>query len=170
MTSVTLLQDIPVIAGVALLAVAALSDVASRTVPNGVSLCIAAVGFAARLIDMRVMSGLGLGILVFAAATFCWRRGWMGGGDVKLLGAVALLVPPASVGSMLLAVALAGGLLAIGYLTLRVVVPAPGRPGAKPRSLVGRVLRAERWRIHRNCPLPYASAIAAGAAFTLLHG
>ncbi len=164
------LAEILVASGVALLLAAALSDVASRTVPNTVSLCIAATGLGARLIDAHVLSGLALGVLVFAAAAACWRRGWMGGGDVKLLGAAALLVPPGSVVPMLLDVALAGGVLAAAYLGLRAIVPAPKRPAARTRSLLVRVARAERWRIHRNCPLPYASAIACGAVFSLLNG
>ena len=55
------------------------------------------------------MLGLLAGLLVFLAGAFCWRRGWLGGGDVKLLAATAVLVPPSLVVNLLLDVALAGG-------------------------------------------------------------
>jgi prepilin peptidase CpaA len=89
----------------------------------------------------------------------------MGGGDVKLLGAAALLVPPATVPHMLALVAFAGGILALIYLVGRAVAPRPA--GRRPHMLPLRILRAECWRIRRGGPLPYACAIAAGAALTL---
>jgi prepilin peptidase CpaA len=164
------LAALPVVAGLLLLVAAALHDVAARTVPNAMSAMIAVAGFVARLMDQRLALGLGVCVAVFLAAAICWRRGWMGGGDVKLLAAVALLVPPSSVGPLLLDVALAGGVLAIAYLVLRALVPSPPLRRRRPRSFPARVLRAEQWRIHRNCPLPYASAIAAGAFVCLLIG
>lgn len=159
-----------VTAGVLLLVAAALHDVAARTVPDLCALLLAGAGIVARVADAHLMTGLLAGTAVFVAATICWMRGWVGGGDVKLLGAAALLVPPAAAGIFVLDVALAGGLLALTYILLRNVVPSPVVTGRRPRSLLARALRAERWRIHRNCPLPYASAIAAGALFCIFHG
>ena len=72
---------------------AALHDVATRTVPNGASMILALVGLGARIMDGTFVIGLAVAATVFAIAAFLWRRGWMGGGDVKLLGASALLVP-----------------------------------------------------------------------------
>ena len=46
-------------------------------------------------------------------------------------------------------------------------MPAPTPPRGPKAKLIPRILRAERWRIRRHGPLPYASAIAAGAVFTL---
>ena len=93
----------------------------------------------------------------------------MGGGDVKLLGAVALVVPAAAIPSFILTVAIAGGLLALAYLLARALLPASGTP-AVAASLAARVWRAERWRIRRGGPLPYAVAIAAGGVLALLQG
>ena len=62
-------------------------------------------------IDGHLVAGLSLGLAVFAASTLCWKRGWMGGGDVKLLSAAAIFVPPLHVGDMLVAVTLAGGVV-----------------------------------------------------------
>jgi prepilin peptidase CpaA len=97
-----------------------------------------------------------------------WRRGWMGGGDVKLLGAAALRVPPYAVPGMLMATALAGGVLALFYLVARRRLARPGGP--RPSSLLLRALRAERWRLRRGGPMPYAVAIACGVFFVLSQG
>lgn len=89
-----------------------------------------------------------------------------GGGDVKLLGAAALGVAPGSVVSFVMTVAVMGGLLAILYLVARPLL-GPAGP-ARPQGLLGRVVRAERWRIRRGGPLPYACAIAAGLLFVIV--
>ncbi len=41
--------------------------------------------YNATVIDLLLAAGA-----VFVLSALCWRRGWMGGGDVKLLGAAAL--------------------------------------------------------------------------------
>ncbi len=107
-------------------------------------------------------------LAVFLVAALCWRRGWIGGGDVKLLGAAALLVPPFQVPLMVGFVAFAGGLLALPYLATRGRLHV--RNSARPIGLAARVLRAECWRLRRGGPLPYAVAIAAGVCVTLLQG
>lgn len=160
---------------VALLLFAALHDLAARTVPNAASGAIAALGLGLRTLAGDLAAALAAALLVFVLAAFCWRRGWLGGGDVKLLGAAALLVAPPRLPALLAAVALAGGGLALVYLALSVLLPAAARPPASaPRrsgaTIWRRVLRVERRRIRRRGPLPYASAIAAGAMIVLLRG
>ena len=151
-------------ASVALL-LAAAHDVAARTIPNRLVLAIGLLGGGARLAAGELAGGLAAAGLVFLLAFAAWRFGLMGGGDVKLLSAAALLVPAAWVTSLVLAVALAGGVLALGYLILRRLVPAPA--ALRPAGLAARALRAEAWRIRRGGPLPYAVAIALGAFATL---
>jgi prepilin peptidase CpaA len=185
------------LASTALLLAAAAADLALRRVPNAVPLTLAVVGLGLRLGAGSLLGGLAAAALVFALAAFCWRRGWMGGGDVKLLAAATLTVPPLRAPGLLFAVALAGGGLAALYLLLaaflRPVGPPGGQPvgprpgsrrargGAGPRfhgldgrsatrpfGLLSRVVRIERWRIGHRAPLPYAAAIAAGALFVLM--
>ncbi len=151
---------------IALFLLAALHDVMARTVPNGLALLLAITGIAARVIDRTFLLGLAIGALVFVLAALCWRRGWMGGGDVKLLGAGAIAVPPILVLPFITVMAISGALLALVYLTGR-SLPAP-HASARPASLLARVARIERWRLHRGGPLPYACAIAAGGVFVLL--
>ena len=164
-----MLDVIPVVAAL-LLAAAAMHDVALRIIPNAIPAALLGVGLLLRLVDGGIVSGVALAVAVFAAAVFCWRRGWMGGGDVKLLAATALVVPPFEVGSFLVLTAQVGGVLALLYLVLSrtVRLPPPGRPAAGGRNVLFRILRAERWRICRGAPVPYGFAIAAGGITFLL--
>lgn len=147
---------------------AVLNDVAFRTVPNWMPAVLLALGVGIRLLDGGLAPGLLACVLILLGAGFCWHRGWMGGGDVKLLAACGILVPPGLSGVMLLNVALAGGALALVYLALGRWLAAPGEacPPGRLRSIVW----AERHRIHLRSPMPYASAIAVGALLVLYKG
>lgn len=152
--------------GILCLLTAAVHDVIARTAPDWTAAGLLLCGLGLRLLHGNVLLGLALGALVFLLAAFSWRRGWMGGGDVKLLTGAAVFVPPAELLTYILAVALSGGVLALLYLAARRLVPAPSP--VRPRSLLRRALRAERWRIRRGGPLPYACAIAAAGLIVLL--
>ncbi len=141
-----------------LIAAAALHDAATRTVPDWVSLALLACGVAIRLLAGDLPSGLLLAGLVLAGGVLLWLRGYIGGADVKLAAAAALVVPPHLVGRFLFTMSLAGGVLALIYLLLSLVVRRP-RPG-RPSGLLARCIKAEAWRISRRGPLPYAGAIA----------
>lgn len=151
--------------GMALLLAAGAEDIATRLVSNRLSLALALCGVGLRWREGALWIGLLAALAVFLAGALCWRRGWLGGGDVKLLGAAALFVAPARIPALLLATSLAGGALALLYLALAALPPPAPARGKAP--LPARLLRIERRRIRRHGPLPYASAIAAGAVFTL---
>jgi prepilin peptidase CpaA len=153
---------------VALILAASLHDIVARTIPNSLALALAVAGIATGALNGYLFGSLLAAGAVFVLSALCWRRGWMGGGDVKLLGAAALGMPPGSVLTFVAAVAIAGGLLAIFYLVARRLVPAPAP--LRPDGLLARALRVERWRISRGGPLPYACAIAAGALFVTVSG
>jgi prepilin peptidase CpaA len=154
--------------GAALLVAAALHDVAVRSVPNKLPAALAVIGGMLRLLCGDLPTALLAACLLFLLAAACWRRGWLGGGDVKLLGAAALLVSPPAVLTLVLATALSGGVLALAYLALGRALRRP--PGKRPATMLARLLRVERWRIRRGGPLPYATAIAAAALFCVLRG
>lgn len=154
------------VAGALCLLTAALHDVVARTAPDWTSVGLLVSGVGLRLLHGNALLGLALGVLMLLLTAFCWRRGWMGGGDVKLLTAAAVFVPPAELLTYVLAVALSGGVLALLYLVARRFVSAPSP--VRPRSLLRRALRAERWRIRRGGSLPYACAIAAAGFIVLL--
>ena len=157
------------VAAMALLS-AALHDIAFRTVPNWIPALLLVIGGLVRGLDGTLVPGLAVGSVFFLGAVFCWRRGWLGGGDVKLLAAAALLVPPHPGCSVCCWMSRSpGGVLALLYLVLgRMMKPFVGRP--RPPGLLHRICRAERHRICRRGPLPYASAIAAGAFLVLFKG
>lgn len=153
---------------IVLLIAAGLHDLAARTVPNRMVVALAVVSAALAAVQDRLLASCLIAFLLLLFGAALWLRGYMGGADVKLLAVGGLLVAPEGVPIMLLATALAGGLLCLPYLPGRRLFARP--PPGRPASLPARLLRCERWRLRRRGPLPYAVAIAAGALFTLLQG
>ncbi len=149
-----------------LLAFAAFHDLCFRTIPNWTSLVVLAVGACLRFKEGQLLAGFVATGIIFVLLVFCWLRGWIGGGDMKLLSATAAVVPPALSPTLILAVAVAGGILALLYLAVQPLVP---QPGARRRGdgLARRVLKTEARRIRRGGPLPYGAAILAGTIFTV---
>jgi prepilin peptidase CpaA len=160
-----ILPDAAALVAFAALGAAAAQDIALRRIANGIAATVALAGLARQAVAGAPGLALAAAGCVLLGATLLWLRGLLGGGDVKLLAAASLLVPTASVPALLLAVALAGGVLATLHLALRrrLTIPAPVRPAAALR----RILRCEAWRIRRGAPLPYGVAIAAGTAFAM---
>ena len=170
MTSLSFLYVGPVIItlATAVLAYAAVRDLATRRIPNRVSVLVALLGVVLRLQDGQLALSLVVAVGAFSGLYLLWTRGWIGGGDVKLLAATTLLAPPGQVLSLLLAVSFAGGVLSAIYLLLIRMRFPPMQAGS--RAPLRRVIRAEGWRIRRRGPLPYACAISAGGLLTLLGG
>lgn len=145
----------------ALLLAAAWTDARSFTIPNAIPLAVAAAFAPAALIlglswgEIGAAALTGLAALAFMIAL--WAPGWIGGGDAKLIAAVALWFGWPDVMTFLLYTAAAGGVMGLAALALRRVGPA--LPGAE-RWLPGSPLGAGK-------PLPYAVAIAAGAFLAL---
>ena len=169
MTGPALLHPILMFAAAIALLFATMHDVAVRTVPNRVSLIVAAMGLVLNTLDGQLVPALFGGGLVFAGCWYCWRHGWIGGGDVKLLTACTLLVPPTSVPELVLFTAIAGGGLALIYLALGATLlrRLPADATLRPSGLLRRIWRAERRRIRRRLSLPYSSAISVGVLLTL---
>jgi prepilin peptidase CpaA len=150
-----------------LLLAAAWRDIASRQIPNSLCCAMAAAGVSSRLLDgpeALAVSCLGAFVL-FASLIVAWRFALIGGGDVKLLAAVACGLPPHSVIDLLTLTAMSGGALAIIHLLMR-RLPRPTAPSAGA-SVLWRVCAVERWRVLRRAPLPYGVAIACGGLWTM---
>ena len=103
--------------------------------------------------------------VLFLLLLVIYTRGWIGGGDVKLLVALAIGLPLTGVTQLLTITALAGGVVALVHVMMR-VLPYPKLAPAGS-SLVRRVYAVERWRHLRHAPLPYGVAIACGGIWTI---
>lgn len=159
------LSDLAALVVLVALGAAAVNDVALRRIPNLIAAIVAAAGLARQVLTGSPAMAMLVAGCLLAGATLLWLRGILGGGDVKLLAAAGLVIPPAAIPTMLLAIALAGGVLSLLHLALRGRVTA--RRLARPAGILGRILRCEAWRIRRGAPLPYGVAIAAGTAFVM---
>jgi hypothetical protein len=71
--------------------------------------------------DMAIQ--LGLAAVVFAGFVAAFHFGWMGGGDVKMIGALALWLPLQPLMWMLVVMSLLGGVLTVVLLIDRAVRP-----------------------------------------------
>ena len=87
-------QQAALVLACSLLLVATVWDVAFRTIPNWLCAALAILAGALRAQEGDLGGALLASLVVFLIAVFCWRRGWLGGGDVKLLTAAVLLVGP----------------------------------------------------------------------------
>ncbi|MDB5383743.1 MAG: prepilin peptidase [Rhodospirillales bacterium] len=154
-----------------LLSLAAWRDIATRTIPNGVCGAVAVLGLALRATEgwYALATSVAAATLMFLVLLVCHARGFLGGGDVKLLSALALGLSPVGSWNLVVATALAGGVLALAYLAMQRLharcMPLPVRAA---HNTLQRVLAVEAWRIRRRGPMPYGVAIAIGAAIVLL--
>ncbi|HEY4044001.1 MAG TPA: prepilin peptidase [Rhodopila sp.] len=156
-----------------LLGFAAWRDLATRTIPNQVSLALAVLGLAFRLTQgwPAALLSIAVAAALFVIMLLCHARGLIGGADVKLLTALALGLPPLGSYQLVAATALAGGVLAVLYILLRRTMGRAGVPvmrGRPHRFAALRVAAVELWRIRRHGPLPYGVAIAVGGALVVL--
>ncbi len=148
-----------------LLILAAMKDAATMTIPNWISLTLAAsflaiAPFVMTPADMGMNVLVGFGALVVGFAMFAMN--WIGGGDAKLLAAGALWIGWAALPDFLLWTALAGGGLSLGLIVARraaFYVPFFS-PFASGEGALARLLMPKG-------DIPYGLAICAGglAAF-----
>jgi Flp pilus assembly protein protease CpaA len=141
-------------------------DIATRLIPNELCAALALLGIAGQLASpMQVAYSMVVATILLLLLLVIHARGWIGGGDVKLLVALAIGVPLTGVIQLLTITALAGGVLALMHLMMR-QLPYP-RLAPAGSSLVRRVYAVERWRHLRHAPLPYGVAIACGGIWTI---
>jgi len=150
---------------------AAACDLWRRRIPNAVSVALLLGGLIVRALDggfLASLSGLGASVLVAAARIRPWRAGGVGGGDVKLAIAVAAWVGLDKIIWFALATAVGGGLVAAAcYLLARPSARAEVRTNLTLAALGGELPQIPTQRTG-HVSVPYALAIAAGAAVALL--
>lgn len=103
-------------------------------------------------------------VLIYLFFFLLWKLGTLGGGDVKLITASSVFFTTNNQLHYVFNIFLAGGLLAVCYLIGRSRFPIL----SCHENSFTRIARIESWRIRRGGPLPYAIAIAAGFAITVL--
>ncbi len=149
----------------AALLVSAATDLKERIIPNELVAAIALSGLMLCL-TMRpgqiCLSLLAAGLVFLALGLLCRYRA-IAGGDVKLMSAVTLLVPPDGVGELLVWIALAGGFLSCLYLGASYMIGerAGGLPGNAASDAATWASR-ESARIASRKQVPYAVAIFGG--------
>ena len=149
-----------------LLLYVAMIDIATRLIRNEICLVLALLGIAGQFASpMEVTESLIAATILLLLLIVIYQWGWIGGGDVKLLVALAIGLPLMGVIQLLTITALAGGVLALVHLMMR-LLPYPKLAPAGS-SLVRRVYAIERWRHLRRAPLPYGVAIACGGIWTI---
>ncbi|MCP1834198.1 prepilin peptidase CpaA [Bradyrhizobium sp. USDA 4532] len=151
-----------------LLVYVATIDIATRLIRNEICLTLALLGIVGQLSSpMQVAQSLIVAAMLLLLLLVVYTRGGIGGGDVKLLVALAAGLPLMGVVQLLAVTALAGGVLAFLHLMMR-LLPSP-RLAPAGSSLIRRVYAVERWRHLRHAPLPYGVAIACGGIWTILN-
>ena len=152
---------------IVLLLYVATTDIATRLIRNEICLALAILGIVGQLASpMQIAESLIAAAILLLLLLVIYQRGLIGGGDVKLLVALAIGLPLTGVIELLAVTALAGGVLALVHLMMR-LLPYPKLAPAGS-SLVRRVYAVERWRHLRHAPLPYGVAIACGGIWTIL--
>ena len=145
------LQNLLLLTLVTALVWAAVSDVLSRRISNRVCGLIALTGTAyLSLGSGAVVFHLLTGAIVLVLGFAAFARGWVGGGDAKLLAACSLWFGPGAVLGFLCFTAAAGGGLALVWMLERPARYALARGGFD----IG---------LNATGELPYGVAIAAGA-------
>jgi prepilin peptidase CpaA len=151
---------------IVLLVYAATRDIATRLIPNEICLALALLGVISHIASpIQLAESLVAAALLFLLLLFAYSRAWMGGGDVKLLTAVAIGFPLVGIIQLLTVTALAGGVLAAAHVMMR-SLPHPKLVPAGS-SLARRIYAVERWRHLRQAPLPYGVAIACGGIWAI---
>jgi prepilin peptidase CpaA len=138
-------------------AFAAAMDLLTMKIPNRVSAIMVLAFF-----PLALLAGLGAwdmlchvaaGLAVLALGVLLFIPGWFGGGDAKLMAAIALWIGPDNLFPYIFWVAMAGGMIATVFSSVRSV--------PLPRMFLG---EACALRLHRrDAGIPYGIALAAGA-------
>ncbi len=159
----------------ALLSLACWYDVRERRIPNALTLAGVAAGLALRipLGGVGVLDGMGGVLVALLLALPIFALGFLGGGDVKLLGAVGAFVGLGQLFGTLALVAIAGGILALLEAARRRVFVrslANTYDFAKDWVLFARAGAAIRLRQPGTMTVPYGLAIATGTLLWWFRG
>lgn len=159
-------------AAMLLLLAAARVDLRERIIPNRLVALIGVSGLLLGLVSRpeTIWISLLAALAVLVGLGFLAHQRWIGGGDVKLISAVTLLVPPERIGLLLVAISLVGGVVSGSYLAAYYVFTRPHLQKIKYVATVyrfgkiQRLFQSERARILNVTSVPYGVAVLGGFA------
>lgn len=136
----------------ALMIAAAISDLRSRTISNGLNGAIALLAIPFWIAtslsawpEVPIQVGAAFGVFLAFAGLFA--AGAMGGGDVKMIGAVMLWIPLPLFVPTLTVMAIAGGLLS-GAMLVHVKMRPSEKPVEVPYGVA--IAAAGLWALHQH--------------------
>ena len=138
---------------VGLLVVSAIQDAWQLKISNFFVGALLLAGIAFAVIagpDWSLWQNAAMMVAMLVAGTFLFSKGWMGGGDVKLLAASLFWFDAGSGVQMLIITAIAGGVLTMGRMGLRMMFWKVAGIGA----------------LRQGSGMPYGIAIAIGGIAT----
>jgi prepilin peptidase CpaA len=143
---------------------AAFEDFRRLVIPNLLPIMLVAlwpIYFAASPSLYGALAAIGCAAAVFLGGAVLFARGWLGGGDVKLLAAATLWAGPAGTPSLLMLTGMLGGVLALFLL-----MPLGTHLAAGARAMLGQppLDAASGFKT----PVPYGVAIAGAALIVTL--
>ena len=164
------MQTAVLVVAIGILSIIAYGDVRTRRIPNVLAGVIAVLGLMrVLLVHDPVAAGhtLAASAAVFTAAFLLFWRDTIGGGDTKLVAAMALLIGYQDLLNFLFLMSLCGGALALAILARDKLRPRfwrLSRPSRMPPATeaTGCVAATARSTV------PYGVAIAAAAVITLI--
>jgi prepilin peptidase CpaA len=154
------LRLIVLIVGICIFAVVAYGDIRTRRIPNEMIVAILVLAAFRIAIDGDPRAGLftlAASAALFISTFLLFWRGLLGGGDVKLIGATALLIGYHSFFEFLFVMSVSGALIAVAVL-------ARDRLGLRRATTPG----LEEQEAQARLTVPYGVAIAAAGIVVLL--
>lgn len=142
-----------------LLVAAALWDAVTLTIPNYLVLAVLALYAASWTVNFNlsdILFDLLAASIVFAVCFVLFALGWLGGGDAKLAPGAVLWADYDGFLEFVIAMTLAGGVLAVVLLVLRYGLRAAGASQERLPLVL-------QWA----SPVPYGIAISAGAILVI---
>jgi prepilin peptidase CpaA len=147
----------------ALMLMAAFEDLRRLMIPNALTLSLGVLWplyIVAAPTLFGVLGSLVCAVVVFLVGALCFSRGYLGGGDVKLLAVATLWAGPAATVPFLVLTGVFGGMLALFLL-----IPAGGHVMTLARAKFGPADTTAT--VTAAIPVPYGIAIAAAAMTTI---
>lgn len=143
-----------------LLLAAVISDVTRLRIPNLIPLAVVGLVIAKLVFGLEAspwIAHLLIALLALLLGFLAFAGGLLGGGDAKLIAALALWFGPLLAGSFITITGITGGILAMVLVLVRRCFPvAASTPG------IGLSLECYRW-LDPKAPIPYALPIAFAA-------